>query len=55
MEGRITRSKSILKIQPQMTLKAVIEICEQHKIQKTKSILVSKNKNFLSMKKYLIN
>ena len=53
MEGRITRSKSILKIQPQMTLKAVIEICEQHKIQKTKSILVSKKQKFLINEKIL--
>ena len=52
MESRITRSKSIVKIQPQMTLKAIIEICEQHKIKKVKVVLYQKNKNFLSMKKY---
>ena len=52
MESRITRSKSIVKIQPEMTLKAIIEICEQHKNQKSKSVSVSKNKNFLLMKKY---
>ena len=34
MEGRITRSKTVVKIQPKLTLKSVIELCEQHKRQK---------------------
>ena len=53
MESRITRSKSVVKIQPEMTLKAIIEICEQHKNQKSKSSSVSKKQKFLINEKIL--
>ena len=51
MEGRITRSKTVVKIQPKLTLKSVIELCEQHKRQKGTRVLkkqkVIMNENIL--------